>query len=651
MSYNDPVRLFLKGDRVVAARYVRTARTLLFNTIRQAAGAGVTQGRHIFKLGAGVTVEVLFAGNLAGIVITAPQGGVPTFKIEEQFVTWPRTVPQPDGIDPEHPQLMHSIKDKAWRTLFYSPEIAGYEDFDAPKGTYRTENTLPVFPNGVRHAGNIDWRRKDGVRISWYGPSTRYFYDPFVQPQEQFGTKVFMLGQVLLDVEQYIVDSAPDSPFNERYVLGAALQGTDHLLVIHAELPYMDTPSETIPAGTVKAWMPVTYEVTPLSVPVTLCRYEIARPDPVEDPTRWEVVPGSRVQLTAMPIDNALNPWFFNESATTAVSAMPPSDVFFAATDTAVVRPPESVGRICLMSDVGGVITRNLSLAPGTSSAAIAADFKGDQLVEMTVERSPNNDGADVFTIGMGGRRYEVFRETRNGADTNQTITLSYFLYADLREDTLALFERQFTVVFDGGTTVTTHKNQTTLYCGDASVADGYGNLDLTFVSGLPTTIAAPTRGVPKQLATLTLTPQFFLYQIRARSQVFPVSLVELRMQGLHGGFRYLARPSWHYWGGYGVYNALTDQPAYAVADSATPSAPLDFKTDFDAHTSVLGCAAYEGVAMLSTYAARAPLGAAANLVCSPELPTTLPILTGVTGAKERYHPIWLLGALPGAEG
>lgn len=643
MSYNDPVRLYLRGDRVEAAKYIRTARVLLWKLARHTANAGQASARSSHKLPGGVTIDLVLAGRQAAIVITA---GVPEradVKIEEQFVVWARTEDLLPGIDADHPQQMLAFRDGEWRTLFYSPEIDGYEAFAGAKGTYRTEDNVDVFPDGVRHAGNVDWRSKDGIRVSWYGPSSRYWFDPYAQPRTQFGKFVFMLGHVLLDVDQYIIDSDPDSPFAERWVMGAALDGLTHLLVVHADLPVFTTPPETVPPDTVVAYMPVSRVLTPYNTPLTLCRYEIARDTIV--PTKFSVTPQSREVIATFTLDTAFNPWFFNESATSAVSVLPPSNVFLVGSGTTVVQAPQESSLVCTLSASGNLVSTLVSAAP-QGSAVIAADFKKNTLVEMVLQRSLGNGGDDRLTIVMNGRSWVLRENVQLSGRNIQDVTYSYLMYADLRQDVLLLMERKFVVDFPASTTITPEYQRVGLYCGENSAFDE-STFNISFASGLIRTLAnqgAAVWDVTQTLAGLPVAPQFFLYQIRA---VQEITGVFLRFQGAHGGYDYLPYRGEHYFAGYGLYNAFSSHPLTTIASQSNAVSPLDDQDDFDGRQSVLGCAGYEGVAMASTYASRAPLGGAVNLVLNLDAPAALPTLTGVDGEKARYHPIWLLGALP----
>src|SRR5690606_35861489 len=132
-------------------------------------------------------------GDIPRITITPapPQPSIPPPIVRDDFVVWARTGALPDGIDEDRPQ---QILRPAWTTFFDNADVEGYEDFTGDKGTYGG-----MFPQGLLLAGNIDWLSPiTGERISWYGPSSRYWYDDWRLPRAQYGKHVFHLGQVLL---------------------------------------------------------------------------------------------------------------------------------------------------------------------------------------------------------------------------------------------------------------------------------------------------------------------------------------------------------------------------------------------------------------------------------------------------------------------
>lgn len=645
MAYHGPVRLSLKGDRVVAARFIRVARVLLWKLEQETRGASA---RRDMVLPNGVLIEVAIAGRLRLATITVPTGEKEDLKVIEHFVPWARHETLLDGIDLDHPQQMLRTEDEAWRTLFFEPGIDGYDDFERPKGTYRTEDGVDVFPDGVRRAGNVDWRSADGLRVSWYGPSSRYWFDPFVQPRSQYGQKVFMLGHVILDLPQYITDSAPDPSFSETYVLGAALEGTHHLLVVQAWLPEFSTPGETVPANTVVIQMPVTRTIAPISTDVVLCRYALSQDD--EEPTKFSVVPGSREVITTRTFDTPFNPFFFNASATVAVSCLPPTEPHFTYLDAGTNHVPQETTEVALVNVEGSWDVRNVSCAPN-NTGVVAADWREDTLVEAVIRRETNNGGGDNTYFEFDGRSWPLrsVHLLDPPLRSLQMVNDNHLFYADLRSDTVLLHETRFHANLTTST-LTFEYSRMALYCGASVSVEDYVH-DLGFTGGFLRNLATSNIDVwaaHNYLASVPVAPQCFLYYIESVNQAFIT--ITLIFQGRLGGYTYQPWRAEHYFGGYGVFR-ITPQPLTIIADRSDAVSPIDDQDDFDGHQHVLGCAGFEGAAVASTYAPRAPFGVAANLVTGgPEPGVTLAELTGVEGEKQRYHPIWLLGTLPRTE-
>lgn len=643
MTYNAPVRLALRGDRRVAERYIRTGRTLLFKAMRAAGASGAVQGRQSFKVD-NVTIDVLFAGEQAAIVITAPGGAPETFKVEEQFVTWPRDIDHPLGLDALHPQLMHSIKDDEWVTLFYSTEIEGYDEVTVAKGTYRTEKGVEVFPAGVRHAGNIDWRSKDGLRVSWYGPSSRYFYDAYVQARSQYGKHVFMLGQVLLDVEQYIIDSEPDAPFIERWVLGAAVQD-NKLFVMHGYLP-PDISDDTsmIPPYTAVVALP--YASTTgggqYVVAGVLCTYDLVPTDPVG----FAVVPQSREVITSVALPGGFNPWFFNESVTAAVSVGLPQNPATVISNGNIVSPATPTSRVWTLATTGAMSTAFVTLATGDSRGVIACDFKGDELVQLEVVRSQSGDGSDIFELSCGDYRTALLRETMVTPDNRtQTIERRNLKFADLREDLFVTRRFGFNVEFEPGQPV----ESSPLFTWGVELWHA-GRTQFTptdyNVGSFPDNVAQVERDERLAVATIPLSPSGVMYMTWVGQRNSGLTTF-IWVRGMSASYDKIDAPPEALFGKYGV-TAGTPLPPTLVSVRFGTAPP----TDTDGHFSMGGGAAYDIAAMYSgpvtTLAGHLDVGYA-HLVSSPP-GTQLPVLSGVGGQKARYHPIWLLGTLPRRE-
>src|SRR5690606_33413549 len=138
------------------------------------------------------------------------------------FVVTPRSTAHPNGLDAEQPQqiLQFQAEEGAWRTFTYRKTPSAF-------GTYKAR-----FPEGLWDAGNLDWlgakpeggTDADRVRLTFYGPMRRYWYDSWRKPRAQYGSWVFLNGQVLLDIEEVNTKRIAESlaPFDETLVLGAA---------------------------------------------------------------------------------------------------------------------------------------------------------------------------------------------------------------------------------------------------------------------------------------------------------------------------------------------------------------------------------------------------------------------------------------------
>lgn len=644
MAYHGPVRLSLKGDRAVAARFIRVGRVLLWKMEQSNAGAS---SRRTITVGEGIVIEAVIAGRLRLLTITAPEGGGEEVKIIEHFVTWPRTEALPDGIDLTHPQLMHRVEDDVWRTLFYDPDIDGYDEFERLKGVYRTENNVPVFPDGVRHAGNLDWRSKDGVRVSWYGPSSRYFLDPYVQPTSQYGKKVFMLGQVLYDAEQYMADA--DEAFAEQYVMGAALSPDRRwLYTVQAELPYGITLGGNAPPFTTAIFppYPTTDPYEPdAPIPIAVCRYRVLRG---ATPTTFSIEPESREVLHAGVYQRALNPWFFNERADTAVSTAFP-ELLTSILASGTYTPPSPSNPVLVYND-GAVTRRDVSAAPG-ADGVLAADFRGNTLVELLVRRhatpspQPLAGDVDAFSFALGAASWNAYSVTYTNppALAQQIVHHRVLLWADLRAGTAVFAHLQITGTVPSATTIV---YEIELWHGAARVQATPIEWGALPGIGLPRRIADSSidgsRGMHMNAAT-PVAPLFFLYGSYIS---FAGIVTVVSFPGKLGTLWTTPYPQTDMFGQY-AFTGSAPAPYNRVLSVANFSSDL---TDFDGHLSVLGAASYEGASMLSCYDFGTRDGAAFNLMHGPEAGVTLPVVTGVSGPKQRYHPIWLLGALPRTE-
>lgn len=651
MAFHDPVRLSFEGDRVAAAKYIRPARALLHKLARETS-AHADQARRRFVLPDGAVIEIELAGLQTMVHIIVPEGGGGRVKVIEHFVIWARTEELPDGIDIEHPQQMLRYENSDFTTLFYDPGIDGYEDFPRTKGTYRTDREVVAFPDGVRHAGNVDWVNPEGVRISWYGPSTRYFLDAYVQPRSQYGTKVFMLGQELFDSDAYM--AASDVAFPERWVMGAALSpDLRTLYVVHADLPVGTTLTGQAPARAIETVSP--FPESPVfsgvcDVSTVVASYALVRDRTVEDVMNFSVVPESRAVIASAVLPRALNPWFFNGSGTAAVSSgilLRQASLLGTSMGT-VLEPPSPSNEMFLFTN-GAIQTSHVSALPG-GSAALAADFVGDQMIELTVRRwSERVQSSEVWTdnvaFGIGDTAWEVQSTRMTGAGyAQQALVHRALVWADLRAGTAV-----FVALLISGT-IPTNVSIT------MQLEVWHGPVLVKTVAMNYSAIPAGT-GLPRQIANATLDGIWFLNQV-AQTAVAPSFYLYgqlTRFTGIISSVSFSGR-IWTYWttpfpqadmfGHYSLTGPVAG-PRNPILSTANFSSTA---TDFDGKVRVLGAASYEGVTVFSGHDFGTRGGAALHAVAAPEGAFELPQLSGVDGTKPRYHPIWLLGMLPSRE-
>ncbi len=288
------------GDNTAAAPYVPEARKLLGRVADEARRHGLTThvSRRWLPDGTAITAEL--RGGIPRITIAPVSAPAQKQVIERRhFVVWGRNTALPDGIHADYPQQILTPGEEGWAAFTYDSNTAGNRD-----GTYRD-----AFPDGIPHAGNIDWLAANGVRISYYGPSTRYWYDLWRRPGAQYGRWVFLNGHVLLDIEQYLSDSAES--LDERYVVGAALVG-NHLWVMQASIAELaPLNAGDYPAGSLHAW--ISPPLPPGDSSLRLCRYTVAKnPAPVGNADLYRVVTGSRLEVWTHTARGYVNPWVFS---------------------------------------------------------------------------------------------------------------------------------------------------------------------------------------------------------------------------------------------------------------------------------------------------------------------------------------------------
>lgn len=661
------------GDRAACARYLPQGRKVLAFAMEQAAYNELKTFIHRMPImegdeQIGELVGEVVAGQPRLTINVATRAPVPrpTKLVKNDFVVIPRDESQPNSIDPDHPQL---ILAPAWTTFFYDEEIPAYAAFTGDKGTYRAQ-----FREGLVHAGNVDWVNDDGVRLSWYGPQTRCFFDPYTQPRAQYGKFVFAAGEPLLDVDQYIIDSDPEPEFAARWVMGAALSGL-FLIVVHAELPIGTTPDGAIPANTSEISPP--WPRGPINVEV--CRYSL-----IADADRQfgsRVVPRSRVVLTSAALDDVFNPWFFSASGEKAITqAMPANTIVelerfsgpFSVTITAPAATTQNVHRLGRDELTGDweIVTTTVSLSAAPSTAALTTDYKGNDEVTMMVTRTPQtplgpppNVPGDAFSIQLAGAdlnlHTNVFEPAGpdNGDRPSWNVVFRHLLYADLRVGVIlcARFERKLRLnatPFPGPCAMELWRDGVRIY------EEG-----ITYEATTPHGLNRTTGGLYIDSAWqytngADLAPLFAIYGgylVTNRSGA-SYGYGGLDMHGKHAGYSYLYSQKANVFGSLQVNIA----PINATAKFEDGLELGDVRFDLDAvdvhgYASAVGCATSDIVTLVSCWRYYRRTG---------DFPDTgpgrshtwvagtvgeFPEITGVGGTNRRYHPIWLLGAMPQA--
>lgn len=636
------------GDQEAAKRYIPQGRKVLGFVHQQCQSSGNASGKYTQRLDDGTEITAEFYGSQPRCTIYVPPADSvrrpPT--IPEDFVVWARNDEFPNGLDDAYPQ---QILRPEWKTFFFNSGIAGYDEFSRSKGTYQLgDNGEVLFPDGIRHAGNVDWRGKGGQRINWYGPSTRYWVDPFVQPVVQYGRHVFMLGQVLLDIDQYIIDSDPDEPFEDVHVMGAALDGLD-LYTMQAKLPIGETSVSPVPPETYTT--DEYYPVNPIRH--VLSRYRLV-PD-ADNPQFFNVLPRSREIIWSGDLRTGAQPFFFDPECTRMhCFAVPPGTIGgIDATTIGGTRTPPStsspVFTLTLSEDraAASLSTTSVSVPPD-GAAAVAGDYDDDgRPVEVRMRRAQlpqtfGKDGnmrTDHFFIEVGGASVDLFQQRRYAdAQTVDDYAFFYFdnryvMHADARVGFLAIARER---VYTKGVVVE-REVWTEIYRYGQMVHE---QRQLSQVGS-----AINGTGLARQFpenpeyasawSANTVSPFFPLYNFSFWSAGL---LASAGYQCVHAGFLVLPYQAGRYYGARRVGGSAGVPVPISTFCSAPPERE---RPDFEGRDIVFSAASRpELPAMVSGYAFTNGQLDSFTWCSSRDLAE----LTGVGGANARYHPIWLLG-------
>ncbi|WP_202841955.1 hypothetical protein [Luteimonas saliphila] len=628
--YIDWTHIRVNGDRQAAAPYVADGRKLLGEVMEEAARneLGVLAMHRELEDGTIITAEK--HGEIPRITIT-PAPPVPTIPppvVRDDFVVWARTTALPAGIDADRPQ---QILRPAWTTFFNDSGVDGFEAFPGEKGTYGG-----MFPQGLLLAGNIDWvRPSTGERLSWYGPSSRYWYDDWRLPRAQYGVHVFHLGQVLLDVEAYANEL--DEPFVERWVLGAAMTQT-HLYVVLADLPEnisVDSPPATA-SQSPDSWSSPSMPAGAISV--ALRRFLLVHNPATPDPMQYTVPGNSHEELWAGTITRGVAPWHFSPDVTTAVAHIAPAALELTQRGAGVIYPSES--HLRHMLEIEGaeaeLLTEVVSLS-ANAPAVIAEDGEAT----LAIVRKPYNGFENALFYRIGEHDYLAM------AVTEAPDTLRYdrrqIVWADLRAGTLLLLADSIQAgewMFDLSFRLCSNGTEQVAW-GDATAVVTLGSYDAV-------------RFMLNETATRAVAP-LALAHLNAYGAVdggWPGGVHNAQVSLLHA----------HYWLPFRI-SATAGQTRFAFAAGAwsnlqskaavARNTGANTQVDGLGHTTLPGFATYKGYSVLSystnggingrriklDYITGSSLGAVTGVPGEDTTENT------ILGNDARYHPVWLLGA------
>lgn len=585
-------------------------------------------------------------------------GGVGRRDFSGNFVVWGRTLALPDGHDLENPQQCLRTNPQAddWATLTYAGSDVARSD-----GVFAN-----TFPKGLGRAGNIDWVSVDGERISWYGPSSRMFVDAYINPAHQFGKFVFYLGEPLLDVEDYIAQSTEDTPFPDRYITGAALvQTTDGLWLYCMQ----NLGQDGVTTGSLPPGADVIYDY-PLAPQTNggLHRYRLIQETTLEGVRRYRVKRNSRQKLATISVGHT-DVWFFNQSGSEmvchqilptggtanpwwasrllATGDYPPSSPPDAEDDVPAEFYPAtgSVRRRIALSPDGTTLAQTFSVVSGAAAVPLCTDYAGDELRSYTVRL-----GADMVPyVGFDGQELPTLQVVRTG--TSIAGTWRWVLYASPRDQVIVFLGESRTFDWETGS------------AGTAPVGEVWVE---TWVKGVQvnrTSLASPPlpnfglvrRAVDNLelmggLVGQSIAPSWFIYGLFQSIEDVADDPPDEETDswttrsgfvGMNSGLANLVYPATCYFGSYSSVSSGGPEPISSLVSGGFAGS----QQDEDGHYTVTACAVDQAdgedpIVLLSVGIDLNTLNTTFSLATNE----TLSSLTGISGAGQRYHPLWAMG-------
>lgn len=649
--YHDWAHVHVVGnDHDAAAPYVTEARKLLGMVVEDAAHNGLRthQMTRRFDTGAVIVAEVR-GGIPRATIHPPPRPGQDTAPYPpDDFVVWARAIGLGDGIDPQYPQQILKAPGKSWSPFVFNDDVA----FGLRDGTY-----AGIFPEGLRHAGNVDWKGADGTRLSWYGPTSRMLLDAYVNTDRIYGRQVFCLGQTILDTDEY-AEASPEQDHPRRYVLGAGIhKGSGlHLVVVQATAGEGFTDPTPIPQQSMRLSDPMVYHED-LRISVYSYRLEV-EPD-VAGVQRYRVVPGSRIERAFLN-NGYREPWFFNADCSQAVlhqvvpdntvpgQTMPWwSSVLVDRTNPAPAIQEQFPGwgqprlRIAFDDNLAPTILGwdSFSVTAGGVAAPVVSDYAGTELVEYSLRL----DDDMVPRLEFDGASVPLWSVKPHSEPSWYHGTKRWIRYASPR-DNIVVFHVEDLIYRD---TVNESPGRTTRGRGAVIEVWRHGQLthEQQFLApsewpyGLPR-VYTQTRLQFDSLRGHPIAPSYFMFGIHL-PYLFN-GIVGANFIGANATYASPLQPADHYFGTYDMPSWIIDKPPTTIASLAIPGFNSD-REDFDGDYSITGCAA-SGPHHLVSLAVPYEDGTRAYAHASSQ---TLPEITGISGAGARYHPIWMLGKPP----
>lgn len=678
----DWTHVHVAGDRSVAAQHLPFARKLLGYVKQDASFNNLGVHKAVRRLEDGTIVTAEIHGAIPRITIqTVPKQDAPKIDLPESFVTTPMVAG--GFVDATRRQVVLQSTKSAWNALFYSHDHGGsaHDAVAAPRGYY---GWFRLFRDGLNHAGNIDFRAKNGMRVSWQGPSSRYWYDGWRQPNAQYGRKVYMLGQVLLDIDAYCTASGVD--FSERLVVGAAIDPAGKTLVVMqaamTDLSATDVPSPffavtdapgiTFPDNRYYTVAGIgEFKVTP-PAPVGPVALRLVRYTLVDAPTSssklFTVANGSAAVLWTGSLTNACNPWFFREDCREAVTFSTPSQVGKQVVNSIIPtgNPVMGLLKANLLREsaidttsyrytlsitsawAASVATTPQSFPPGAGEQEIAVDYgKGGARIALLAVRG--SEGR--LTLKRGDTTLDLYAldpAPDNPAGWRQTCRHTRLQWADLRADAYVTY----LVQFDGWI--------------DSYSFQGQATNKVNVVAGGKTTTlheaSHPVSGSPPR-ASYPL-PYYAAFRNHAANTVSPAAMLYCTLQLVTlfddstdvGYYNNWAASGDEFTGlNLTTYRTPVDeffggcnllyQPAYTYRERGATTAVQDG----DGKRWVLGAAAWKGKAAVSTRAPKYDPATPDDFTWMPVsflTDSTMPARTSIGGEKATYYPIWLTGEI-----